>query len=310
VVVYPDGKPLKFSPQATAGLALGQINRMISYLGGTPAAEHRDLFPNDKGTINWALGFARDQVREAHPELEQSDADQLVGLVTLLCNYLQSAESIQINGNTKSIAGVLMSRTDFVHNFRQLPENIRTHYENDPAAFAELVTGSATGDTAVFPRQVERGSAGARIPTEIRLTTTDWLTGIPSGVDRLKNLKNFTENERNLLFTEQREDSQAIHKSLGELGSVDDQVGPQNAQVTAVVAEFRRIKDGKETKDLLPLALNIFDLVTMINEGQPLPPAAPSDGLTPTNLDRGVLSSLADLLHAAEAATRALYGWE
>jgi len=54
-------------------------------------------------------------------------------------------------------------------------------------------------------------------------------------------------------------------KSVGALGEVDDQVGPKGAKATAVVAEFRRMKDNVTEKEMKPLALAIFDLVEMLN---------------------------------------------
>ncbi|MFI5935242.1 hypothetical protein [Actinoplanes sp. NPDC051494] len=290
LVIHPDGRPLDFSPQATAGLALDRIAAMAEHLTTPGSADGQEYFREN--TMRRSVAGARTRVDAAHPGDPGRDA--LIGLVTLLGNYLNAADGIQSGGNSKSIAGGLMSRTDFAHNFQLLPEPLRTRYQAAPAAFAQLVTGSADNSDPVFPLEVERGAAGARSRTRIRLTRGDWLTGIARGQDLLKNHANFTDTQRTGLSAEHAEDSKAVHDSLGKLGTVPDLVGPEAARVIAVVAEFRRMRDGKVTADLVPFALRLFDLVETVNAGLPLGDV--SSARTTTRLGPGLLTRLGDLL--------------
>ncbi|WP_010314575.1 DUF4157 domain-containing protein [Saccharopolyspora spinosa] len=260
-VIYPDGQPLMFAPQATAGLALGQIGDMVGYLTGTPAPRHAGLFTLDKPYMQRA---AQNAAREVHDVYgNTAGTKELVGLVTLLCNYLAKADSMGKKANSKTIAGVLMSRTDFAHNFRQLPEPLRNRYEKNPEEFVSLVLEAAGTDhnVRVFPQSVERGTAGDRTETTVELARGDWLRNIVRGVDLLKNPKNST-------LRPDFAGAEAIHASLGAMGTTADKVGPSNAQVTAIIAEFRRITDHQSVEQLQPLALAAYELVDGVNKGR------------------------------------------
>jgi hypothetical protein len=93
----------------------------------------------------------------------------------------------------------------------------------------------------------------------------------PAGVDWIKNFHNQTKDVQDRINTEHpdlRNETQAIHASLGALGVVDDKVGKPGEEITAIVLEFRRMRDSKKVEDLKPLALATYKLIGQLNSGE------------------------------------------
>ena len=118
---------------------------------------------------------------------------------------------------------------------------------------------------------------------EVRITLTrqEWLEHIPTGYDLLKNYVNLPEEIKaadeddsadNLvkLVKDKRADFEAIHNSLGALGSVDDLVGLSDKPVKALVVELRRMQDDLKVGDLKPMAVSAYNLIERLNEGKKL----------------------------------------
>ncbi|MFI6640578.1 DUF4157 domain-containing protein [Streptomyces sp. NPDC050504] len=297
--IYPDGKPLAFAPQTTAGLRLDRLPELVEYLVPPETwplkdtlpdkynpmkpkrreKAHRDLYNvANLGNLASATGAAS-RVVEASAVPEEGRG-ALTGLVGLLVSYLLESQTLQQGANAKSIAGGLMARNDFAQGFRSLPASVRDHFAADPAGFAELVHSAAAsagllggpGDP-VFGRTVERGLAGARTETSVSLTRRAWLEGIPAGKDLLKNLTKLSEDERADPAVEGHEEEwEGIHKSLGALSAEETATDRASGETIALmVAEFRRMNAvDVHTKDLKPLAMSAFGLLERLNTGRKL----------------------------------------
>ncbi|MFF8035150.1 DUF4157 domain-containing protein [Streptomyces sp. NPDC016626] len=287
IVVFPLSGVLVYAPQMTGGFKLDELPRLVEYLlvpdkrptFTTPGAfEQRkeakqDLHRDSIRMVDGIRQAAEEQAKGLPAEITGGESTAgLVGLATLIGSYLEYGAQLGDNANSKSIAGGLMSRTSFAHNFTLLPRPMRIYYRAHPDEFAAFVLKAAGLDPAdhqarVYSRPVEHGEAGHREQRQIPLTRHRWLTGMPAGKDLLRNYKHLTQVEK----TEVDEaDWNHVHGSLGALGSVDDQVGRAGQKEVALVAELRRMKDGLRTSDLLPLTVAAFDLVQRLNEGRTL----------------------------------------
>ncbi|MDX3452121.1 DUF4157 domain-containing protein [Streptomyces sp. ME02-8801-2C] len=287
-MVFPLRGALLYEPQMTGGFKLDELPRLLEYLQvpnkaphilGRSAHEQRreakqDLHRTTVGTANSIRQSAEAQAKRLPQEsIRGESTDGLVGLITLIGSYLSYGSDLEINPNSKSIAGGLMSRTSFAHNFTLLPHSLRMYFREDPnrfAAFALKATGlPEDGNDQLYSRAVEHGDAGHREQREIPLTRAEWLKGIPVGKDLLRNYKHLTEAEKNQVG-DRKDDWDHIHGSLGALGSVDDRVGRSGKEEVALVAELRRMKADLHTADLMPLALAAYDLIQRLNEGRSL----------------------------------------
>ncbi|WP_329560385.1 eCIS core domain-containing protein [Kitasatospora sp. NBC_01266] len=287
MMVFPLDGALVYTPQMTGGFKLDELPRLMEYLQvpdkrptfTTPGAfdqrreAKQDLHQDSIRLVDGIRRAAQEQAKALPGEVTGGAAtDGLVGLATLIGSYLAYGAELGNRANSKSIAGGLMSRTSFAHNFTLLPRAMRIYYREHPGEFAAFVLGAAGLDPAdeqalVYPRSVEHGDAGNRVERQIPLTRLQWLTGMPAGKDLLRNYKHLTEAEK---IQANEEDWSHIHASLGALGSVDDRVGTSGKEEVALVAELRRMKDGLRTADLTPLATAAFDLVQRLNEGRSL----------------------------------------
>ncbi|CAL9325593.1 eCIS core domain-containing protein [Streptomyces sp. SudanB182_2057] len=289
MMVYPLNGVLVYAPQMTAGFKLDELPRLVKYLEvpdkrpllTLPGAfEQRkeakqDLHQVSLRMVDRIRRNAKAQAKDLPKEVTGGGpTDGLVGLVTLTGSYLKYGEDLGDRANSKSIAGGLMSRTSFAHNFTLLPPPMVLYYSEHPAEFAAFVLRAADLDPAdeqalVYPRSVEHGDAGHRAKRQIPLTRHRWLMGIPAGKDLLRNYKHLDDEEKTEVEGN-AEDWKHIHRSLGALGSVDDRVGRPGKEKGALVAELRRMKDGLRTAELTPLTLAAFDLVERLNEGRSL----------------------------------------
>ncbi len=285
VRIYPFGGSLSFAPQVTGGFRLDKIGELIDKLRprskGTFEREStwqkNEDFKNslytDVASMAASLSGARKACSETWVrEIAGPDGTkELEGLVMILANYLSNAAALEDGANAKSIAGGMMARTDFAHNFRLLPRSLRTHFSKTPDDFVRLVLTAAgmegTEDTQVFEHTVERGLAGQRQTTQITLTRGSWLGQIPRGFDLMKNFSNQSELVQEALSESGKQtESEAIHKSLGALGSVDDQVGPKGNRTEALVVELRRMQDRRTAAELKPLATSVWDMIDKLNK--------------------------------------------
>lgn len=287
IMVFPLRGALLYEPQMTGGFKLDELPRLLEYLQvpdkagvfGRRAHEQRkeakqDLHRTTVGTVNDIRQRAEEQAKGLPPQSVRGEStDGLVGLVTLIGSYLSYGADLEINPNSKSIAGGLMSRTSFAHNFTLLPHSLRMYFREDPnrfVAFALKAVGlPEAGDDLLYSGPVEHGDAGRREKRQIPLTRAEWLRGIPAGQDLLRNYKHLTEVEKNQVGN-RKDDWDHIHGSLGALGSVDDKVGKSGKEEIALVAELRRMKPDLYTADLRPLALAAYDLIQRLNEKKSL----------------------------------------
>ncbi|MCX5384264.1 DUF4157 domain-containing protein [Streptomyces sp. NBC_00083] len=303
--IYPFRGPLEFAPQTTAGMRLDRLPDMIGYLsdnagkgekpkskslGGvlnsmhdklTHAPQRRtqarsDLFGGGLGTLPVAKTGAERAVGEfsaSPPEglsLSKGDIGSLTGLVMHLGAYVLAGEELQAGANAKSIAGGLMARTDFAHNFGLLPRPVQEHFREHPDQFADLVLSAVgrEGNRPLFGASVERGLANDRTQTTIALTRSKWLRTVALGHDLLKNAENLTSEQRDMVDDEPG--AQAVHKSLGALGDQDNSVTVKKDEIQLMVAELRRMKDMVPAEKLKPLALAAFKLIEQLNHGKDL----------------------------------------
>jgi hypothetical protein len=288
IMVFPLRGALLYEPQMTGGFKLDELPRLLEYLQvpdkapgviGRSAHEQRkeakqDLHRTTVVAANTIRRTAEEQAKGLPQESVRGEStDGLVGLVTLIGSYLSYGSDLEINPNSKSIAGGLMSRTSFAHNFTLLPHPLRMYFREDPNRFVAFALNAAglpeDGNDLLYSRPVEHGDAGRREQRQIPLTRAEWLKGIPAGKDLLRNYKHLTEAEKNQVGN-RKDDWDHIHGSLGALGSVDDKVGKSGKEEIALVAELRRMKADLRTADLKPLALAAFDLVQRLNEGKSL----------------------------------------
>ncbi|MEU3570525.1 DUF4157 domain-containing protein [Kitasatospora sp. NPDC036755] len=288
IMIFPLRGVLLYEPQMTGGFKLGELPRLLEYLQqpegtpgffGRPAHERRkeagrDLHTATLRTANAIRAAAEEQARELPPESTGgASTSELAGLVALLGSYLSYGSGLEVNGNSKSIAGGLMSRTSFAHNFTLLPRPLRSYFREDPGRFVAFVLKAAglpqDGNDPLYSQPVEHGEAGHREKRQIPLTRAQWLKGIPVGNDLLRNYKHLHEAEK-AQVGERKDDWEHIHGSLGALGSVDDRVGKRGQEELALVAELRRMKADLPTAELKPLALAAYDLIQRLNEGKSL----------------------------------------
>ncbi|MEU6228466.1 DUF4157 domain-containing protein [Streptomyces sp. NPDC047042] len=287
-MVFPLRGALLYEPQMTGGFKLDELPRLLEYLQVPDKAPHilgrsaherrreakQDLHRTTVGTANSIRRSAEEEAKRLPQESTRGEStDGLVGLITLIGSYLSYGADLEINPNSKSIAGGFMSRTSFAHNFTLLPHPLRMYFRKDPdkfAAFALKASGFPEhGNEQLYSGPVEHGDAGHREQRQIPLTRAEWLKGIPVGKDLLRNYKHLTEAEKNQVG-DRKDDWDHIHGSLGALGSVDDRVGRSGKEEVALVAELRRMKADLRTADLMPLALAAYDLIQRLNEGKPL----------------------------------------
>ncbi|MFM9611906.1 eCIS core domain-containing protein [Streptomyces niveiscabiei] len=287
IVVFPLNGPLVYAPQMTGGFKLDELPRLVEYLQvpdkrptfTLPGAHEQrktakqDLHQSSIRTADGIRQAAEAQAKTLPASVTGGEStDGLVGLVTLIGSYLAYGAELGEKANSKSIAGGVMSRTSFAHNFTLLPLSMRVHYRANPAEFAAFALTAAGLDPAdeqatVYSRPVEHGEAGQRQERQIPLTRHQWLKGMPAGKDLLRNYRHLNQAER---ADVNEQDWNHIHGSLGALGTVDDRVGRPGKQEVALVAELRRMKDGLSTAELLPLTVAAFDLVQRLNEGRSL----------------------------------------
>ncbi|MBD1859846.1 MULTISPECIES: DUF4157 domain-containing protein [Leptolyngbya] len=297
LVIYPEvGKEMIFEPQTTTGIKIDQLPKLLEYLNDQ--TEHwyewestflkrkqakSDLFGQgglDKlvaadASAKVAIAQFKQTVLPQHaPQLVRTSTKELEGLAILLASYLKTADTLPAKSNAKSIAEGLMSRTDFAHNFKLLPPAYQQFFSENPQQFVNLMLDAAemkgTGGNKVYTNTVERGGVDNRVEKVIPLTRQQWLENIPSGVDLLKHYSNLS-NEAKEIEGVSEDDWNPIHKSLGALGSVDDQVGAPGKQTDALVVEFRRMFGGNMTEaDLLPTAKAIYALVDQLNKNENL----------------------------------------
>ncbi|MEE1782812.1 DUF4157 domain-containing protein [Streptomyces sp. SP17BM10] len=287
IVVFPLGGELVYAPQMTGGFKLDELPRLVKYLNvpnkkpfttSASAFEQQkaakdDLHTGSLGEVDQIRKRAKEQAKRLGKDVTGGEStDALVGLATLVGSYLVNGDKLPPKSNSKSIAGGLMSRTSFAHNFTLLPRALRVHFREHPDEFAAFILRAAGFDPGdkqapVYPNTVEHGDAGDRRERAIPLTRYAWLVGMPAGKDLLRKYTNLNTVEQ-ADVTE--DDWVHIHGSLGALGSVDDRVGPLGAQELALVAELRRMKDGLRTASLTPLTVAAFDLVQLLNAGSSL----------------------------------------
>ncbi|WP_416974192.1 DUF4157 domain-containing protein [Streptomyces sp. 4F14] len=287
MTVFPEGTPLLYEPQMTGGFKLSELPRLVEYLEvpdkapgllGRSAHEQRkdakkDLHRDPVTPIDTIRQKAEELAGALPPEAVRDEpTDGLVGLITLVGSYLSYGSALGVNPNSKSIAGGLMSRTSFSHNFTLLPLGLRMYFRDDPSRFAafalEAVGLPQDGSEFLYNEPVEHGDAGHREKRQIPLTRAEWLKGIPVGKDLLRNFKHLTEEEKNQVGDARRDDWKFIHGSLGALGVVDDKVGKTGKETVALVAELRRMRQRVPTAELQPIAVAAFDLVQRLNEGK------------------------------------------
>ena len=289
LVIYPFGGPLSFAPQVTGGMRLDQLGALVGYLANQKESmfergstfrgrmqANADLF--GKGDLEY-LSSAKDGAHraiKATAGLPRGDKHALEGLLMVVAAYLTIGHGMRDGANAKSVAGGLMARTDFDHNFKLLPPALQQYFRDDPQRFVDLALDAAslrgTGGQRVIQGTVERGMAGDRTEREIPLTRAEWLVNIPQGVDLLKHYDNLGEGGKARVGADDaRKDAwEGVHKSLGALGSVDDQVGPNAAKQKAFVAEFRRMSDRLPARDLKPVAVAVYELLERMNAGKSL----------------------------------------
>ncbi|MFJ8388793.1 DUF4157 domain-containing protein [Streptomyces sp. NPDC094438] len=305
--IYPFGGQLKFAPQTTAGMRLDRLPDLIGYLSGTSEEEpagnpvtaalrrmygtvthaadrraqaRKDLFANGLGTLPVAKAGAERAVGEFRASapgglsLSDSDIGSLTGLVMHLAAYVLEGEALSKGANAKSIAGGLMARTDFAHNFSLLPGDVRSYFGTHQDHFVDLVLDAAnrkdSGAQTLFGKSVERGLAEHRTETVIRLTRQQWLRALPKGHDLLKNAELLTAEQRTMVDDEPG--AAAVHKSLGALGNDDNKnrVSTKQGEIPLLVAELRRMQDRVPAENLKPLALAAFKLIEQLNQGKNL----------------------------------------
>ncbi|MFE3866361.1 hypothetical protein ACFXPT_39135 [Streptomyces goshikiensis] len=290
--IYPFQGELSFAPQVTAGMRLDRFPELLEYLTSDPAQadmglwsrlrlgfngvrqrmEARSDLYSSVNNIKAARSGAENSVNSLAKSLrlDSEERSSVMGLAAHLAGYLMEAEALADGANSKSIAGGLMARTDFSHNFSLLPERVRTYFQQQPEEFSTLVLDAAGmldgGGRRIFPNAVERGLAGERIAAEITLTRNKWLTGIPQGMDLLKNWENLTPEQQSHV---EEASARGVHKSLGALGSVEDRIHAADER-RVMVAEFRRMRDRRPSSELKPLALAVFGFIDGLNRGKAL----------------------------------------
>ncbi|MFF3073598.1 DUF4157 domain-containing protein [Kitasatospora sp. NPDC057904] len=284
IMVFPLGGELVYAPQMTGGFKLDELPRLVKYLNvpnkkpfttSASAFEQRkeakdDLHTGSLGEVDQIRKQAEDQAKRLGKDVTGGESTAaLVGLATLVGSYLVNGDKLPPKSNSKSIAGGLMSRTSFAHNFTLLPRPFRVHFREHPDQFAAFVLRAAGFDPSdtqapVYSDTVEHGDAGDRRERAIPLTRHQWLMGMPTGKDLLRKYTNLNTAEKADVT---QDDWVHIHGSLGALGSVDDRVGPLGKEEVALVTELRRMKDGLRTPNLTPLTVAAFDLVQLLNAG-------------------------------------------
>ncbi|MFD7071503.1 DUF4157 domain-containing protein [Streptomyces sp. NPDC059913] len=288
IMVFPLRGPLLYEPQTTGGFKLDQLPRFLEYLEvpkkpsnpfKRPAHRQRKQAGEDLHrtalTKVTKIRLAAEELAKGLPRESIGDAstDGLVGLVSLIGSYLHYGAKLEENPNSKSIAGGLMSRTSFAHNFALLPGPLQAYFREDPnrfVAFALRAVGfPEDGSAQLYAKPVARGDAGDRETKQITLTRAEWLKGIPAGKDLLRNFAHLNDEEKEQVG-DREEEWDYVHPSLGKLGTVEDQVGRPGEQELALVAELRRMKQDIPTAAIKPFALAAFGLIQRLNERKTL----------------------------------------
>ncbi|WP_293112763.1 DUF4157 domain-containing protein, partial [Moorena sp. SIO4G3] len=293
LVIYPEGgSEMVFEPQTTVGIGIDKLGKLLQYVSDDKKhlLESKSTFQKRQqakadlfgagglDTLVTADARAKTVVKAFEktlpPKIKTISSKELQGLITLLASYLKNASNLGDQGNAKSIAGALMARTDFAHNFKLMPNDYQQYFKKQPQKFVDLVLEGAnmpgTSDQKVYPNTVARGSVNARSVREISLTKQMWLENITQGVDLLKHYSNLSDEAKAVPGVTE-EDWQGFHRSLGALGSVEDEVGHDRNRTKALVVEFRRMFFGEmKEADLKPTAKAVYELVEQLNANQRL----------------------------------------
>ncbi|MBP2324825.1 hypothetical protein JOF56_005210 [Kibdelosporangium banguiense] len=281
--IYPlNGEELSFTPQVTGGLRIDTLADLIEFLvqpapsEGSRAATQ--MFTEGTTPMIDSIHAARGAI-QADPQLTTMDTAGLVGLLALVGSYLRTAASLGDGANPKSIAGGMLARTDFGHNYSLLPREIKEYLHEDAARFIALAMTAAgmtvqDADARVYPNTLERGDVGNRPPVTLPLTRRIWLEGMAEGVDRLKNWDLLRDDQKMgpaQPGMPQQADWSVIHPSLGGLGTLPDTVRkPDGERVAALIVELRRMRGDRLVGDLQPLALAAFQLFEQLGLDKPL----------------------------------------
>jgi len=283
-------------PQVTGGIRIDSLANLIDFLhqpapseGATAATE---IFTEGVQPLFDSMGQARAAVR-SDPNLQPYESE-LVGLLGLIGSYLRTAASLAQGANPKSIAGGMLARTDFAHDFGLLPNDAQDYLRTTPDVFVRLAMDSAEmnmteATNRLYPNTIERGEVGDRTPVTFPLTRRQWLEGMLNGTDYLKHWDLLTPAAQATVAANQ-DAWQAMHPSLGGLGTVTDQVPMQPKgikakasaaghraigdrapdPVTALVVELRRMRGDRRVDDLKQLSVVTFELFERLNLGRRL----------------------------------------
>jgi hypothetical protein len=232
--------PLKFKMQATSGIRLDQIAKMMEAIGTSPnaAAEGPLAARRAEGRQNLqSQHIAGGHVGAAPGQVAQSIAafmhkyatstkpliiagltsmqpagdgtDALKGLLSLIYTYIHMAGTLQILSYPKAIAPI-MARTNFAQMFTaMLPANQRTMLEQDEGKlFQELVklclSDNPTLQSLDKPMFLVQEWDGQKMFRD--LTRREWLKGIARGQDILSKAgyKQWQEDKYNTWLTAAR----------------------------------------------------------------------------------------------------------
>ena len=256
-------KAVSGSPQATAGIMLSRVRKLLELAGTGPGSDplvSKELMGMgggigaDVGTR--ALDGANREVDTLAMANAMFDSKRLRSLVSLLASYLIYGDVMDGKDSgsityAKNIASV-MGRTDFSTMFKMLSPEVQQSFRSNPDSFVTLVLEASnlpdTKTTSVIPSGLTYEGVKKRWILD-RITRDAWLTGIVKGKD--------------ILTKKKAPKGGSEMESLGALGSKTEAVGPY-AQA-APIFELRRMGTSVPLTEWKPLALRVFDYLVRLN---------------------------------------------
>jgi hypothetical protein len=291
---------LTAKPQATAGIILGNMDRLLSDigrapvagLGAVPGAEARKAIgggydpvndPNNAGIPG--VSNARNGAIAAMNAVGGGilNSPELRALLTLLVTYLVQGQR-GVAGYAKTIANPIMARTDFATMYQQLPSAERTYFDNNrPNAWVNLVIDAAQtasglaainldlpvyegrlfNDVFMYGPSMMRAVADPRYQQDLlpELTKRQWLNGIAfEGRDYLTKVNYPASFLDRYLWKKPNE-----LESLGSYGNkMDNAMG--GPLPNAPIIELRGLQNAPYY-EWYSFAMSLFRYVRLVNQG-------------------------------------------
>lgn len=261
-------------PQATLGLKLDKLLEMMELI--SKSQQHK-VDPTEKERLAKQVGWYHgDEAERLRKNVESSAdkarayvaslkdpkiTDKFTGFLALVSSYILggSAPAEQVYGKNVT---PFMSRSNLVSVFGSMSDNERKYFRymvSTPKAMSELAKAMAwpivttrSDPSSLFKEGTREGSASVR--PETKFPIADWLTAITREVRPADRLVTTTGPDPD----HPDRGTERTFRGFGTMGLDGDKT----------VVELRKLKGKVKLADWKTFALNMFDLLTLVNHGK------------------------------------------